>query len=202
MGSHALTCSLQHEYPVALILDPKGFCLQARFNTQPPKPSNYGLEPYMYYPIRGMVAYQFQQQSGKTSTCKYLHKIKLQAPALQRLLASSTPVYGHDYALTHEGQREQLHPLEEALSPSPDSSWDEIAKGLADPQRVKDGALHKSGESSEDPFVQEQPFDGDVPLFPETVVRCKNQSTPQETEKKSSSSSKSAACGMDGECAK
>ena len=111
-------------------------------------------------------------------------------------------MYGHDYALTHEGQREQLHPLEEALSPSPDSSWDEIAKGLADPQRVKDGALHKSGESSEDPFVQEQPFDGDVPLFPETVVRRKNQSTPQETEKKSSSSSKSAACGTDGERAK
>ncbi len=27
-GSHALTCSLQYEYPIALILDPKGFCLQ------------------------------------------------------------------------------------------------------------------------------------------------------------------------------
>ncbi len=74
-GSHALTCSLQYEYPIALILDPKGFCLQTRFNTQPPKPSNYGLEPYMYYPIRGMVAYQFQQQPGKASRCRYLHKI-------------------------------------------------------------------------------------------------------------------------------
>ncbi len=59
-GSHALTCSLQYEYPIALILDPKGFCLQAQFNTQPPKPSNYGLEPYTYYPICGLVAYQFR----------------------------------------------------------------------------------------------------------------------------------------------
>ena len=131
-GSHALTCPLQYEYPIALILDPKGFCLQVRFNTQPPKPSNYGLEPYTYYPICGMVAYQFRQQSGKTGRDKYLHKIELQAPALQRPLASSTPVYGHDYTLAHEGQREELHPLEDALS-SPNSSWDETAKGLADP---------------------------------------------------------------------
>ncbi len=100
---------------------------------------------------------------------KYLHKIDLQTPALQRPLASSTPVYGHDYALTHEGQREQLHPLEEVFSSSPDSSWDEAAKGLADLRKAEDGAIH-SGESSDDPFIQEQPFDGDVPLFPETVV--------------------------------
>ncbi len=38
-GSHALSCALHYEYPVALILDSKGFCLQARFNDQPPKPS-------------------------------------------------------------------------------------------------------------------------------------------------------------------
>ncbi len=47
-GSHALMCPWQYEYPIALILDPKGFCLQVRFHTQPPKPSNYGLEPYTY----------------------------------------------------------------------------------------------------------------------------------------------------------
>ena len=100
---------------------------------------------------------------------KYLHKIDLQTPALQRPLASSTPVYGHDYALAHEGQREELHPLEDAPS-SPNSSWDEMAKGLADPRKLEGGAMPESGESLEDPFVQEQPFDGDVPLFPETVV--------------------------------
>ncbi len=60
-GSHALSCVLNHEYPIALILDPKGFCLQAQFNTQAPKPSNYGMEPYTYYPIRGLVAYQFRE---------------------------------------------------------------------------------------------------------------------------------------------
>ncbi len=119
-GSHALTCSLQYEYPTALILDPKGFCLQGRFHTQPPKPSNYGLELYTYYPICGMVAYQFRQQPGKTSRYKYLHKIELQTPTLQRPLASSTPVYGHEYAIAHGGQSEQLRPLEEASSSSPD----------------------------------------------------------------------------------
>ena len=97
-GSHTLSCTLNYEYPVALILDPKGFCLQARFNTQPLKPSNYGLEPYTYYPTHGLVAYQFQEQPGKTSRCRYLHKIELKASTLQRRLASSTPVYGHDIA--------------------------------------------------------------------------------------------------------
>ncbi len=182
-GSHALTCSLQYEYPTALILDPKGFCLQGRFHTQPPKPSNYGLEPFTYYPIRGMVAYQFQQQPGKTSRCKYLHKIELQPPALQRPLASSTPVYGHDYAIAHEGQNEQLRPLEEASSSSPDS-------------------MHRSDESSDDPSAQEQSFDGDVPLFPETVVRHKNRSMPRESEKKNSPGSEPVACGANKERAK
>ncbi len=182
-GSHALVCSLQHEYPTALILDSKGFCLQARFNTQPPKPSNYGLEPYTYYPIRGMVAYQFQQQPGKTSRDRYLHKIDLQVPPLQCPLASSTPVYGHDYAIVHESQREHLRPLEEASSSSPNSSWDEAAKGLGDPWKAEGGAPRRSDESSDDLSVQEQPFDGDVPLFPETVVRHKNRSVPQESEK-------------------
>ncbi len=147
---------------------------------QPPKPSNYGLEPYTYYPIRGMVAYQFQQQSGKMSRDKYLHKIDLQAPALRRPLVSSTPVYGHDYALAHEGQREELHPLEDAPS-SPNSSWDETAKGLADLRKLEGGATRESEKSSEDSFMQEQPFDGDgdVPLFPEMVVQRKINPHPK-----------------------
>ena len=66
------------------------------------------MEPYTYYPIRGMVAYQFRQQAGKVGRDKYLHRIDLAALALQRPLASSTLVYGHDYA--QEGQREELHP--------------------------------------------------------------------------------------------
>ncbi len=56
-GSHALACPLEYEYPTALVVDPKGYCLQAQFGLRPPKPSNYGLEPYTYYPIRGLVAY-------------------------------------------------------------------------------------------------------------------------------------------------
>ena len=129
---------------------------------------------------------------------KYLHKIDLQAPALRRPLASSTPVYGHDYALAQEGQREELHPLEDAPS-SPHSSWDETAKGLADPRKLESGAASENEKSSEDSSMQEQPFEGDVPLFPETVVRRKNQPTPQETERKSLSGSKSAASGVDKE---
>ena len=201
-GSHALTCSLQYEYPIALILDPKGFCLQVRFNTQPPKPSNYGLEPYMYYPIRGMVAYQFRQQPGKTSRCRYLHRIELQPPALQHPLASSTPVYGHDYAIAHEGQKEQLCPLAEASSSSPNSSWDEPVKGFDDPQKAEGGATRKSGESSDDPFIQEQPSEGDLPLFPETVVRHKSQSAPQDVERRSSPVSDTAVRGAKEERAK
>ncbi len=108
-GSHTLSCALNYEYPVALILDPNGFCLQARFNTQPPKPSNYGLEPYTYYPTRGLVAYQFREQPGKTSRCRYLHKIELKASTLQCSLASSTPVYGHDIAAMYGSQKERLH---------------------------------------------------------------------------------------------
>ena len=187
--THALTCPLQYEYPTALILDPKGFCLQVRFNSQPPKPSNYGMEPYTYYPIWGMVAYQFRQQSEKAGRDKYLHKFDLPTPALQRPLASSTPVYGHDYA--QEGQREELHPWEDALS-SPNSSREGTPKG---------GAVPDSEDSSEDPFGQEQPFDGDPLLFPETVVQCKNQSASRETEKRSLSGSKSAVCGMGNESA-
>ncbi len=104
-------------------------------------------------------------------------------------------MYGHDYAIVHENQREQLRPLEEASSSSPDSSWDEAAKGLGDPQKAEGGATQRSEESSDDPFTQEQPFDGDVPLFPETVVRRKNRSMPRETEKKSLPSSDPVACG-------
>ncbi len=105
------------------------------------------MEPYTYYPILGMVAYQFRQQTGKVGRDKYLHKIELSAPALQHLLASSTPVYGHDYA--QEGQGEDLHPRENAPS-SPNSSQEEIAKGLADPQQPRSGDMPDSEESSED----------------------------------------------------
>ena len=199
-GSHALTCSLQYEYPVALILDPKGFCLQARFNMQPPKPSNYGLEPYTYYPIRGMVAYQFRQQLGRSTRCRYLHKIELQPPALQCPLASSTPVYGHDYAIAHEGKKEQLHPLAEASSSSPDTSWDEHAQGFDDLRKAEGDAMR--GESSDDPFIQEQPFDGDPPLFPETVVWWKSHSAPRDAERGSLLVSDTIACGAREECTK
>ncbi len=82
-------------------------------------------------------------------------------------------MYGHDYAIAHEGQNEQLRPLEEAASSSPDTSWDEATKGLDNPRKAEGGATHISDESSDDPSAQEQPFDGDVSLFPETVVRRK-----------------------------
>ena len=108
-------------------------------------------------------------------------------------------MYGHDYAIAHEGQREQLCPLEEASSSSPDSSWDEAAKDLGDPRKAEGGATHRSGESSDDPFTQEQPFEGDVPLFPETVVRRKNQSMPREIEKKCLPGSEPVACGTNEE---
>ncbi len=80
-GSHALSCPLQYEYPIALVLDSKGFCLQAQFHAQAPKPSNYGMELYMYYPTWGIVAYQFREQQGVSCSC-YLHKIELGAPVL------------------------------------------------------------------------------------------------------------------------
>ncbi len=185
-ASHVLTCPLQYKYPTALVLDTKGFCLQARFNSQPPKPSNYGLEPYTYYPIRGMVAYQFQQQPGKIGRNQYLHKIELQAPTLQCPLASLTPVYGHDYTLSQGNQGKRLHPLEEVSSPLPESSEDEAAENPGGPQKVESGATRESGESSEDLCsLQEQPFDGDAPLFPKTPVR---RTVPRETERKSPSS--------------
>ncbi len=131
-----------------------------------------------------------------------MHRIELQPPALQCPLASSTPVYGHDYAIAHEGQKEQLRPLDEASSSSPDSSWDEPVKGLDDPRKAEGSATCKSGESSDDPFIQEQPFDGDFPLFPETVVRRKSRSAPQDAEKRSSPVSETAACGAKEERAK
>ncbi len=184
-GSHTLSCTLNYEYPVALILDPKGFCLQAQFNTQPPKPSNYGLEPYTYYPTHGLVAYQFQEQPGKTSRCRYLHKIELKASTLQRPLASSTLVYRHDIAAIYGSQKERLHPLEEASSSSPDSSWDEAAKDFDDLRKAdgdgmgegNGGAARKNielpGVDDDNDHAQEQPFDSaeeDILLFPETIV--------------------------------
>ena len=172
-GSHALSCMLHYEYPVALILDSKGFCLQARFSDQPLKPSNYGLEPYTYYPICGLVAYQFQEQPGKTSRCRYLHKIELKAPTLQHPLASSTPVYGYDIAAIYGSQKERLHPLEEASSSLPDSSWGEAIKDFDDLRNADrdgmgegaDNAAHKNRklpgvDDDDDDPTQEQPFDG------------------------------------------
>ncbi len=195
MGSHTLSCALNHEYPIALILDPKGFCLQARFNTQAPKPSNYGMEPYTYYPIHGLVAYQFWEQPGKTSRCRYLHKIELKALALQRPLVSSTPVYGHDFATVCDDQKERLHPLAEATSSSPDSSWGKAARDFGDPRGAEKGGIGEgmgeivcdSSEVSDEDFAQEQPFDGaedDTPLFPETRVRHKFKTAPREGEEK------------------
>ncbi len=56
-----------------------------------------------------------------------------------------------------------------------------------------------SEESSEDPFRQEHPFNGDPPLFPETMVRRKMQSAPREAEKRSSPGSKPAPGGTGSE---
>ena len=131
-----------------------------------------------------MVAYQFRQQNGKADRDRYLHKFDLPippVPVLQRPLASSTPVYGHDYV-----QKDQR---EDALFP-PNSSREGMAKGPAGLQQPESGNVPNSEESSEDP-LQEQPFDGDPPLFPETLVRCKKQL--QETEHRSPSSSRPAA---------
>ncbi len=188
-GSHMLLCALYYEYPVALVLDSKGFCLQARFSDQAPKPSNYGLEPYMYYPIRGLVAYQFRDQPGKTHRCRYLHKIELKAPMLQRPLASSTPVYGHDIAAIYGSQRERLHPLEEASSSSPDSSWEEAAKDFGDLRDADgdgmgegaDNTAHRNRELLEvddDDPTQEQPLDGvEVEDGAAGVTHAKKKST-------------------------
>ncbi len=170
-GSHALSCPLQHEYPIALVLDSRGFCLQARFHTQAPKPSNYGLEPYTYYPIQGLVAYQFREQQGVSCKYRYLYRVELKAPALRRPLASLTPMYGHDIETSHGDEKERLHPLEEASSSSPDSSWVDVEKDLkalhgADERKmgrnVDDVALRKREplEADEDDSAQEQPFDG------------------------------------------
>ncbi len=213
MGSHMLSCVLNHEYPIALILDPKGFCLQARFNTQAPKPSNYGMEPYTYYPIHGLVAYQFQEQPGKTSRCRYLHKIELKAPALQRPLASSTPVYSHDFAAVYDDQKERLHPLEEVTSSSPDSSLGEAARDFGDPRGTEKGRIGEgvgeiacdSSEVSDEDFAQEQPFDGaegDVPLFPETRVQRKFKTAPREGEEKGALLPETIVCSTSEKSAK
>ncbi len=210
-GSHARLCTLQYEYPVVLILDSKGFCLQARFNDQSPKPSNYGLEPYTYYPIRGLTVYQFQEQPGKTSRCRYLHRIELKAPALQHPLASSAPVYGHDIATIYGSSKERLHPLEEASSSSPDSSWGEAAKDFDELQNAdRDGMGEGAGNrdlldaNDVDP-AQEQPFEsmeGNILLFPETVVRGKHKAAPKETEEAELLFSEPMVCRMSAEHAK
>ena len=118
-----------------------------------------------------------------------MHRFDLPTPALQRPLASSTPVYGHDYA--QEGQGEELHPWQDAPS-SPDSSREGTPKG---------GAVPDSEDSSEDPFGREQPLDGDPLLFPETVVRRKKQSVSRKAEKSCPSGPKSAVCGTGNESA-
>ena len=82
-------------------------------------------------------------------------------------------MYGHDYA--QEGRRQELHPLENVPS-SPNSSQEETTKGLMDLRQPRSGNMPDSEESLEDPLMQEQPFNGDPPLFPETMVRCKKQS--------------------------
>ncbi len=102
-------------------------------------------------------------------------------------------MYGHDYA--QEGQREEL-PREDALS-SPNSSREGMAEGPVDPQRSRSGNVPNSDETSEDHASQEQPLDGDLPLFPETIVQRKHQ--PRETEFRSPPHSKSAAGGTGNE---
>ncbi len=67
---------------------------------------------------------------------------------LQLPLASSTPVYGHDIAAIYDGQKERLHPLEEASSSSPDSSWDEAAKDFDDLRRADGGGMGESAGSA------------------------------------------------------
>ena len=114
---------------------------------------------------------------------RYLHKFDLPAPpvpVLQRPLASSTPVYGHDYA--QEGQGEdapfQLH-----------SSWEGMAKSPAGLPQPESDNVPDSDESLGS--LQEQPFEDDPLLFPETPVRRKKQSPM--TEKRNPSGSRSAA---------
>ena len=153
----------------------------------------------MYYPIRGLTAYQFWEQPGKTSRCHYLHKIELKAPVLQHLLASSTPVYGHDIAAIYGSSKERLHPLEEASSSSPDSSWEEATKDFADLRNADgDGMGEGAGnvaprnrelldadddDDGDDPAQEQllESIEGDVPLFPETVVCRKRKTAPKET---------------------
>ncbi len=112
-----------------------------------------------------------------------MHKFDLPAPpvpVLQRPLASSTPVYGHDYA--QEGQGEDA-PFQ------PHSSREGTAKSPAGLQQPESGNVPDSEESSDS--LQEQPFEDDPPLFPETPVRRKKQ--PQEMEHRSPSGSRPAA---------
>ncbi len=169
-GSHTLSCPLQYKYPIALVLDSRIFCLQARFNTQAPKPSNYGLELYMYYPTRGLVAYQFQEQQGALRS-HYLHKVELRAPILRCPLVSSTPVYGHKIEALQDSGKERLHPLEEVSSSSPDSSWVDAEKDLevlcGTNDRKMGGSMNdmepkerESLEAGEYDTAQEQPFNG------------------------------------------
>ncbi len=187
-GTHALSCALYHEYPTALVVDKKGFCLQAQFQGRPPKPSNYGLEPYTYYPIRMLVAYQFREQPGRTSITHYLHKVELRAPTLHRPLASSTPVYGHDVAELYSSKNEKLHPLNEVSpSSSTDSDWERAARDFNE-YRVEAGRHVQPLEANDpdDDPAQEQPFEEmgeDPPLFPETVVHHKSTVIPEEMEK-------------------
>ena len=100
-------------------------------------------------------------------------------------------MYSHDYA--QEGQREEFHSWENAPS-SPNVSQEGTAKGLMDPQQPRSGDMPNSEDSSEDP-LQEQPFDGDPPLFPEVVVRRKKQPASREAETRSLPGPKPAACG-------
>ena len=96
-------------------------------------------------------------------------------------------MYSHDYV--QEGQREDA-------PSSPDSNREGTAKGLAGLHQPKSGDVPNSEDSSEDP-LQEQPFDGDPPLFPETPVRRKKQ--PREAEKGNPSGPRSAAGGTGNE---
>ncbi len=105
------------------------------------------------------------------STRSGIGLIELKAPTLWHPLASSTPVYGHDIATIYSSEREKLHPLEEASSSSPDSSWADAAKDFDNPHDVDGNRMgegienmaHRNRELLEvddDDPAQEQPLDG------------------------------------------
>ena len=126
-------------------------------------------------------------------------------------------MYGHDIATIYGSQKERLHPLEEASSSLPDSSWGEAARDFdelckAGRNGMGEGtgnAVHKNrelpGADDDDDHVQEQPFDDveeDIPLFPETVVHRKSKTAPKEAKEEEPLLLETVVCHMGVEHAK